>query len=209
MTAAQVLWDYHRLGRPVGPVDAIIGLGSYDLRVADRCAHLWKDGIAPFIVFSGARGNWTQGFDETEAALFGARAQALGVPPQAVFSEDRSTNLGQNIALSRELLGGMGLPIKRLLLVTKPNTERRAWATAVRVWPEVEWTITSPDSSLEGPYALGRGLQDLIDEMVGDLERILRYPALGFQVPLEVPDLVLAAFEELKAAGHTRHLMKS
>lgn len=208
MNAARVLWDYHRLGQTVVPVDVVVGLGSYDLRVADRCAQLWKDGIAPRIVFSGARGNWTQGLDDTEAALFGRRSQTLGVPPHALFSEDRSTNLGQNLGLTRELLERLGLPRDRLLLVTKPNTERRAWATALKVWPEAAWSVTSPDTRLGGPYAPGRSLDDLIDEMVGDLERILRYPTLGFQIPQEVPEAVLAAFEELKAAGHTRHLMK-
>src|SRR6185369_6080596 len=117
MTAARVLWDYHRLGQALEPADAIVGLGSYDLRVADRCAQLWSLQIAPRIVFSGARGNWTQGLDETESALFGRRAQALGVPAHAVFSEDRSTNLGQNIALTKELLEHLDLPRGKLLLV--------------------------------------------------------------------------------------------
>jgi uncharacterized SAM-binding protein YcdF (DUF218 family) len=205
---ARILWDYHRLGMPVEPADAIVGLGSYDLRVADRCAELWKAGTAGLIVFSGARGNWTRGLDQTEAALFTSRALSLGVPDQAVLQEDRSTNLGQNVALTRDLLERQGRPRGRLLLVTKPNTERRALATALKVWPEARWRVTSPGTRLEGPYAAGRSFDDLADEMAGDLERILKYPELGFQVEQEVPSAVLDAFEALKAAGYVRHLMK-
>lgn len=207
--AAETLWNYHRLGLPLERCDAIVGLGSYDLRVADRCVELWREGWAPRLVFSGARGNWTSGLTNTEAAWFGSRALSLGVPSEAIVLEDRSTNLGQNVALVRELLAGLGVPRSKLLLVTKPNTERRALATALRVWPETVWSVTSPDTRLEGPYAPERTFEMLVDEMVGDLERILKYPDLGFQVAQEVPVPVWEAFESLKAAGFTRHLMKA
>lgn len=220
LEAARALWDYHRLGRPVEgqpvegqPVkagaDAVVGLGSYDLRVADRCVELWKAGTAPLVVFSGARGNWTQGLDDTEAQIFGRRALAAGLPASAMVLEDRSTNLGENIRLTLEVLGGRNLAPQRLVVVTKPNTERRALATALRLAPEVAWTVTSPDTALEGPYAPGRTFEALVEEMVGDLERILRYPDLGFQVPQEVPAPVWKAWEFLKASGFTGHLMKA
>jgi len=206
--AAQTLWNYHRLGLPLERADAIVGLGSYDLRVADRCVDLWRQGWAPRIVFSGARGNWTLALTGTEAAWFGKRALSLGVPAQALLLEDRSTNLGENVTLVRELLAHRNLPRGRLMLVTKPNTERRALATALKLWPEVSWSVTSPDTQLEGPYAPGRTFDALVDEMVGDLERVLRYPDLGFQVVQEVPAPVSAAFETLRSAGFTRHLLK-
>ena len=38
----------------------IIGLGFYDTRVADRCAAMFHDGLAPRIVFTGVSGNWTK-----------------------------------------------------------------------------------------------------------------------------------------------------
>ena len=42
--------------------------------------------------------------------------------------------------------------------------------------------------------------------MVGDLQRILIYPAKGFQIPQVVPPEVIAAYEA--AAGYDRHLAK-
>ena len=35
---ARVLWDYHRVVGTLATVDVIVGLGSYDLRVAHWCA---------------------------------------------------------------------------------------------------------------------------------------------------------------------------
>jgi hypothetical protein len=43
--------------------------------------------------------------------------------------------------------------------------------------------------------------------MVGDLQRVKIYPEKGFQIAQEIPEDVWRAFEELVAAGYTRHLI--
>ena len=43
--------------------------------------------------------------------------------------------------------------------------------------------------------------------MVGDLQRIKLYPALGYQIAQEIPDDVWSAFEELVRAGYDKYLM--
>jgi hypothetical protein len=58
---AQTIWNYLHLNLPLQKADCIVGLGSYDLRVAERCADLYKENWAPFIIFSGYLGNWTRG----------------------------------------------------------------------------------------------------------------------------------------------------
>src|SRR5580658_4443311 len=37
LALARILWDWHSTHAQPGPADAALGLGSYDLRVADRC----------------------------------------------------------------------------------------------------------------------------------------------------------------------------
>jgi hypothetical protein len=51
-------------------------------------------------------------------------------------------------------------------------------------------------------------LEEVIHIMVGDLQRIIEYPKLGFMIPQVVPDHVRAAYETLVTAGFTRHLLK-
>ena len=60
LNLAEVLWDYHHLEGPLEKSDCIVGLGSYDLRVADRCTDLYLEQWAPVIIFSGNLGNWTK-----------------------------------------------------------------------------------------------------------------------------------------------------
>jgi hypothetical protein len=49
---------------------------------------------------------------------------------------------------------------------------------------------------------------DIISIMVGDLQRIRIYPALGFQIPQEIPDDVWEAYERLVAAGYDSRLVR-
>ena len=44
--------------------------------------------------------------------------------------------------------------------------------------------------------------------MVGDLQRILIYPARGFQIPQDVPEDVLDAYRQLVTAGYDKYLVK-
>jgi len=50
-------------------------------------------------------------------------------------------------------------------------------------------------------------VDDVISIMVGDLQRIKVYADKGFQIPQEIPDNVLSAYEELVRAGYDRHLI--
>jgi hypothetical protein len=45
--------------------------------------------------------------------------------------------------------------------------------------------------------------------MVGDLQRIKFYPALGFQIEQEIPDEVWQAYEKLVELGYDQHLIKN
>lgn len=204
--AAEVLWRYHCIYDRLEPCDAIIGLGSYDLRVADRCAELFAQGYAERVVFTGASGNWTQGlYSGSEAAVFADRAADLGVPRDAMILEETATNIGENIVRCSNILGRRA---RSVILVTKPQTQRRCHATAKLRWPEATTMTTAPlHGFLEQPRG-EFGLDHLINEMVGDLHRILTYPKAGFQVPQDVPDQVLKLQNLLISSGFTGHLPK-
>lgn len=60
-TAAQIIWKYHQLSYELVKADAIVVLGSHDLRVAGRGAELYLDGWAPHIIFTGNVGRHTDG----------------------------------------------------------------------------------------------------------------------------------------------------
>src|SRR5205809_280407 len=109
---AQVVWDYHLLHQPLEKSDAILVLGSHDTRVAEWGAQLWLDGWAPLLIMSGGLGRLTkESWTETEAARFAEIAIQKGVPVEAILVEDRSTNTGENILFTKQLLETKGLEL--------------------------------------------------------------------------------------------------
>jgi len=206
---AQVLWDYHHMNQPVLPSDGILVLGSHDVRVAERGAELFMQGLAPWIVMSGGLGNLTQGrWAEPEADIFARIARARGVPADTIMIENRSANTGENIDFTRNLLRMRGLDPGRLLVVQKPYMERRTYATFKKRWPEKDFSVTSPCISFVDYPNAEIPLDDVIHIMVGDLQRILLYPARGFQIEQPVPEQVHSAQAELIRMRYTRHLIE-
>jgi uncharacterized SAM-binding protein YcdF (DUF218 family) len=206
---ARILWDYMRLGHDPAPADVILVLGSNDVRVGEHGARLFLRGLAPVMVCSGHVGRLTAGtFEKSEAETFADAAVRLGVPPEAILLESRSTNTGENIDFSRALLASRGLRPSRVIVVQKPYMERRAWATFKRRWPEPELWVTSPPIPYD-QYPTPEIPRDLvIDILVGDVQRVKVYAELGFQVAQSIPPEVWSAWEELAARGYTGHLIR-
>ncbi len=206
---AQHVWNYHHLDLTLEKSDCIVGLGSYDLRVADRCVDLYNGGWAPFIVFSGHLGNWTRGmWNKSEAEVFAGHAIAKGVPAGKIELETLSTNIGENVRFTRELLLTRDIRPKAITMVTKPSTERRVFATCRKLWPEMTIFITSPRINFSEQLQNNILRDNLIHEMVGDIQRMKMYPDLGFQIPQDIPDDVWGAYERLVSLGYSGHLMK-
>ncbi len=206
---AKIIWDYHHMNHSVRKADCILVLGSNDIRVAERGAELFQKGFAPLVVFSGGTGRLTAGWEHAEADLFARHAMELGVPAERILIENQSRNTGENILFTRRLLEGKGLDPGRILLVQKPYMERRAYATAAKVWPDKEFTVTSPVFSFDDYPTPDMPKNLIIHIMVGDLQRIREYPKMGFQIPQEIPPEVWAAYERLVALGFTDHLVRS
>jgi len=204
LQAARTLWNFHLIYDELSEVDLIIGLGSYDLRVADRCAELFHQRLAKRVLFTGKSGNWTNTlYDGSEAEAFAVRAEARGVPEDAILIEPRATNIGENIRFSRATTGDRP---RRIIIVTKPQTQRRAYATVRAQWPEVSALVTAPLTRFESQPIEAYPLENLIHEMVGDVQRLIDYPAKGFQIAQSVPRSVADAFDLLVKAGYDHHL---
>ena len=208
ISSAKLVWDFHQMHHDVHPVDVAIGLGSHDLGVAAFSAELYRAGLFPTLVFTGGNSPTTaKVFPRGEAVHFREHALALGVPDSAILVETNAGNTGQNITLSREVLAGAGITPTSVLVVSKPYMERRSFATARKLWPEVEVTCASEPMEFDD-YLKSIGDEKLvIDMLVGDLQRVIEYPKLGFAIEQHVPEDVHAAYESLIQAGFTSRLI--
>jgi uncharacterized SAM-binding protein YcdF (DUF218 family) len=210
LSLAKRIWNYHQLHQPLEQADCILVLGSHDTRVAMHGAQLVLDDFAPLIVFSGGLGRLTEGvWKETEADTFARIALEMGVPRQKIFTENRSTNTGENIALTYELFLKNNLAVRKIILVQKPYMERRAYATFLKQWPgpPVEVMVTSPRISFEDYPSEHISMEEVIHIMVGDLHRIDIYARKGFQVPQHIPPDVWEAYHLLVKKGFTGHMV--
>jgi uncharacterized SAM-binding protein YcdF (DUF218 family) len=207
---AVTIWDYHQMRHQARPCSAAIGLGSHDLGVAACAADLYHAGLFPVLVFSGATSPTTATrFPRGEAVHFAEHAIQLGVPQPAIIIEPRAANTGQNITYSRQALTQAGIAVESVLLISKPYMERRAFATARQVWPQVEAVCTSEPLTFDD-YLKSIGDDKLvIDMLVGDLQRVIEYPALGFAIAQDVPGDVETAYRRLLDAGFTSRLLRS
>jgi uncharacterized SAM-binding protein YcdF (DUF218 family) len=209
LTLAKKLWNYHQLHHKLERSDCILVLGSLDTRTADRGADIYLQGYAPIIIFSGGLGKLTKDlWKGTEAELFATIALDKGVPREAIFIENKSTNTGENILFTQQLLEEKKLNVERFIVVQKPYMERRSYATFKKHWPDKKLIVTSPLLSFEEYPNDTISVEKLINMMVGDLQRIKLYPEKGFQVYQEIPDDVWGAYERLVEMGFNQQLVK-
>jgi uncharacterized SAM-binding protein YcdF (DUF218 family) len=209
---AQTIWDYHHVNHQLAHADAILVLCSHDTVVAARGAELFLQGWAPLLIFAGGQGAITRRlWHEPEADRFAAVAIDMGVPPDRILVENRSTNTGENVRFTKQLLAEDGLDPQTFIVVQKPYMERRSYATFRQVWPEKQVLVTSPQMSMDEYLSRHSHdtltADDVISIMVGDLQRIREYPAKGFQIHQDIPDEVWRAYQELVAAGYDKHLL--
>jgi uncharacterized SAM-binding protein YcdF (DUF218 family) len=201
---AQRLWNYMCSTRSHEPSDAIIVCCSYDLRICDYACELIKNKVAPLLVLTGGLGNWTRHiWSVPEAEVFRERAISNGIKPREIVLEQRATNFGENIAFAQKLLP----EVRRAVFVTKPNALLRAKLTIPVQWPDITAYVDCPSFAFPQDVSNMIGVLGVIHEMVGDVDRIMRYARKGFQVGHELPPSVLESWNMLVREGFDRHLV--
>lgn len=211
---AKKLYEYHVLHHALKKSDLILCLTSNDLRVAEYAAELYLNGWASKLMFSGDRPPRMDDIKMThwgmpEADKFKEVALTFGVSEGDIIVENKSTNTGEDVRFSYEMLKQLHVIPRSVILVQKPYAERRTYAIFKKQWPDssTEAIVTSPSISYEDYPNADIAKDDFINIMVGDLQRIIEYPKLGYQIPQDVPEDVLEAYEELVKMGYTKSLI--
>ncbi|WP_410568632.1 YdcF family protein [Amycolatopsis sp. cmx-4-61] len=204
----RTLWDYHDLRHAPRRSDVGIGLGSRDPGVAVHAAELFHAGCFPLIVFTGANAPTTvERFPRGEAVHYREIALDLGVPDEAILVEPQARNTGENIVFTRRLLEQRGIAVRTVTLVSRPYQQRRAYATAKRLWPGTDLVCAAKGVSLEDYLAGSEEAERVIGMLVGETQRITEYAERGFAIPQRVPPRVERAFGRLVEAGFTQRLV--
>lgn len=204
LTKAGEIWEYMSAMKSRLKSDAIVICCSYDLRVCDHACDLIKDDLSDKLVISGKSGNWTQHiWSKPEADVFFERAISNGVDKEQVLLESSATNFGENITFARALIP----QAKTVTFVSKPNSLLRVKLTAEAQWPEINVLVSCPEIEFPANVSNIIGVWGVINEMVGDIERIQKYPDQGFQAKHQIPNNILQNWSYLVQQGFTFHLL--
>ncbi|ANQ21279.1 hypothetical protein BA893_06230 [Vibrio natriegens] len=196
----ETLWDYMQLKHQLKPADCLLVMCSNDLRVAEHAAKLYQQKLAPLIVFSGGKGRFTDGlFDKSEAETFAEIAQAAGVPGDAILLETQSTNSGENIRFTHQLLENSGILCDSVILVQKPFMERRAIATFEKQWqsPYSQLQVSSTAHPFFEYINEDMPLMMVLEALMEDYSRVKTYPEKGFQTEQVIPENVESSYQAL------------
>ncbi|AXT70531.1 YdcF family protein [Vibrio sp. dhg] len=196
----ETLWDYMQLKHQLKPADCLLVMCSNDLRVAEHAAKLYQQKLAPLIVFSGGKGRFTDGlFDKSEAEAFAEIAQAAGVPGDAILLETQSTNSGENVRFTHQLLENSGILCDSVILVQKPFMERRAIATFEKQWqsPYSQLQVSSTAHPFFEYINEDMPLMMVLEALMEDYSRVKTYPEKGFQTEQVIPENVESSYQAL------------
>ncbi len=197
----ETLWDYMQLNQELTPADCIFVMCSNDLRVAEYAAKLYHQKLAPMIIFSGGEGRFTDGlFDKSEAETFAEIAKLAGVPNEAILVETKSSNSGENVRFTEQLLREKEIKCESLILVQKPFMERRAIATFEKQWqsPYSQLQVTSTAHPFFEYINEEMTLMMVLEALMEDFSRVKTYPEKGFQTEQEIPAHVESSYQALR-----------
>lgn len=206
---AKIIWDYMILHHQLTNADLVLVCGNDDEMTCERTLEVYKENLAPLILVSGSGSLKNRdGFQENEAQRIKEYLIVNNIPENIILIEDRARSTGDNAMFSKKLLEEKNIYPKKIILITKPYMERRAYSTFMKQWPGPEYLVTSKQISFEDYCKKFPDKDHFINLMVGDLQRIKEYPKLGFQMEQEIPARVWNSGQELIKLGYDRFLLK-
>jgi hypothetical protein len=209
--SAQRVFDYLAAtdALPAAACDAVLGFGVFDLKLPRYCGDLYAAGRAKRIIFTGGVGAGSADLGQPEADAWCAELLRVhpAIPRDHIILENRSTNTGENVRYTAELLAqqhpglAFGHGIQTVIVVAAPSRLRRVRLTLQWLQPRLRVMGQHPGFGFTAEQALyaSKGL-DLIDHLSGELDRMVAYAARGWILPEPLPAPVAAAHHILKQA---------
>ena len=208
----QILWDFMKMNQKIEKSDCMIVLGCADLKVVNTAIDLYKKGLADTVIFTGGYGKITKNiWNIPEANKFAEIAVNNGVPKNKIYIENKSTNTIENFEFTKKLIEREKLKLNSVIFVCRPQVEKRTWACYKRYMQEYKAYIASENTSCKEymeSYNIPNVPKDAwINVLVGDIQRMKVYAERHLQAPVDIPNNVWNAYEELIKRGYNNDLL--
>lgn len=154
-----------------GPADAIVVLAGdpTELQRTVGGIVLYRQGLAPLVVFSGAKGGPLPWESQRRAEL----ARQLGVPETAILTASAHTTREESVRIERLL---RPRSVRKILLVTGAQHMVRAKPLFERAGFEV---LAAPADELSPPAATPEGRLQLARRTLAEIFALLAYRVAG------------------------------
>jgi uncharacterized SAM-binding protein YcdF (DUF218 family) len=196
--AIKIVYDYLAVKDKPQKADAIFLATSFSLDPPKKAAELCQKGYSNKIVMVGIEGtfsdlSWKEGQLETyKNELF-----KYGVPKSAVIAEPTAPNSLEEAQKSIPLMRKHGINPRKVIIVDRPEHQRREWATFAKAWPEITFINCPADEPLK--YT-----QRILDLCVAELERLKIYEKKDDIVKQVFSKEVVKAWKFLKPKVETK-----
>ena len=211
MENLQVLWNYLCLNTKPEKSECIIGLGSILTLVPKKCAELYKKELGEYIIFSGNCGKGTKGvISITEAERFKNVAVKEDVPEDKILIEPDATTTYENYKYIKKVLTSNNLNPDSFLIVGKPYQERRALLIAKIELIDKKYEVASWNMTLDDYLDFVKKdefmkVEDVINEMVGEISLIIKAPQYDLQSEEQVPTEVINSYNKIVNLGYNQY----
>lgn len=208
------IWNYMNLNQVIKKCDLIVGCGCTNRDIPKLCSRLYKEGFAKEIAFTGGYGKVTKNINsKTEAEIFRDIAIEQGVSPNDIYLDTKSRNTKENFINLQEIIKNNDLNVNSILIVHNAMYERRTYNTAKKILKDKEIMITSNKTTFDDYFInLKNKSYDEIHTIIAihtsNIQRMIIYPCLGFQIEDEVPEKLINVYYHLKSLGYDDFIIK-
>lgn len=172
--------------------DIIFVFGSNRPEVAWKAAELYGRDLSERIIFTGGIGG-RLGVSPIlpEANFLTCEAVRCGVPLETMLVEPESTDTQKNIENAFQILRENNIYVQQIIAVAQPAQQLRQWATLMKRVSYVTALNCSADIELPSE---GDKLLEESCLVVGEVRRLLEYPAKGFIIEVPIPQDTLNTY---------------
>ncbi len=206
MTPEHHIYNYlNKKDKPV-VADIIIGFGHFDMNIPKMCCELYLQGLGKKIIFTGGVGAGSADFKNPEAVefLLYATKHFPQIPAEDIVVEDQSTNTGENIRFSMQLLKShfpdfnFDQGVNSAILVATPARQHRVYLTVLQHLPHIKLINLPPELSYEENVEIFNiKKEDFTKQLTGEIYRLLEYPTKGLCAPVNVPQDIIDHYKKL------------
>jgi uncharacterized SAM-binding protein YcdF (DUF218 family) len=190
ITDYNFVMEYLKLEDSPQAVDVIFILGGASLCPVRRAAELYKQGYAKKIAFISVGGNYggNKIWGKSEDKVYKETLIRLGIPEEAIISKGLTDNTLEEAKAAIPFLVKKGIKLKRMILVSRPAHQRRAYATFSKQHPKIRYINCPANERIN--------IKD--NRPVEEVDRLIRYAKKGDIKKQKIPVEVKMAVERMR-----------